>query len=90
MYYVYLIESLKNGRYYIGQTDDIDKRIKRHNQGRNISTKAYIPWKLKWWKEFETRSVAVRAETKIKRIKKRIEIEKYLRENDFRGVAQSG
>ena len=90
MFYVYLIESLKNGRYYIGQTDDIDKRIKRHNQGRNISTKAYIPWKLKWWKEFETRSVAVKVETKIKRIKKRIEIEKYLRENDFRGVAQSG
>ena len=90
MFYVYLIESLKNGRYYIGQTDDIDKRIKRHNQGRNISTKAYIPWKLKWWKEFETRSAAVKVETKIKRIKKRIEIEKYLRENDFRGVAQSG
>ena len=90
MFYVYLIESLMNGRYYIGQTDDIDKRIKRHNQGRNISTKAYIPWKLKWWKEFETRSAAVKVETKIKRIKKRIEIEKYLRENDFRGVAQSG
>ena len=85
-----MIESLKNGRYYIGQTDDIDKRIKRHNQGRNISTKAYIPWKLKCWKEFETRSAAVKVETKIKRIKKRIEIEKYLRENDFRGVAQSG
>ncbi len=36
MYFVYLIESLKNGQYYVGQTQDLEERIKRHNQGRNI------------------------------------------------------
>ena len=90
MYYVYLIESLKNGRYYIGQTDNLEHRIKRHNAGRNVSTKVYLPWEIRWWKEFETRSEAIKVENKIKRIKKRIVIERYLRENNFRGVAQSG
>ena len=90
MYYVYLIKSLKNARYYVGQTQDLEERVKRHNQGRNISTKSYMPWQLRWWKGYETRSDAIKVETKIKGIKKRVEVEKFLKENNFRGVAQSG
>ena len=90
MFFVYIIESEKNGRYYTGQTDNLDKRIERHNKGRNLSTKAYIPWKLKWWKEYETRAEAIIAENKIKSIKKREGIVKFVSENNFRGVAQPG
>ena len=70
MFFVYIIEAEKSKRYYIGQTETLDERLKRHNMGRNLSTKAYIPWKLKWWKEFSTRSEAVKVESKLKRIKK--------------------
>jgi putative endonuclease len=66
----------------------LEKRLLRHNKGRNISTKAYIPWELRWWKEFETRSQAIKVEIKLKKIKKRIELEKHLKGNDFRGVAR--
>lgn len=90
MYYVYIIESLQSKRYYIGQTFDLEKRIERHNKGRNISTKAFRPWKLKWWKEFEKRADAIVVEKRVKGIKKREGIERFVKENKFRGVAQPG
>ena len=90
MYYVYIIESQVNKRYYIGQTSNLEERINRHNKGRNRSTKPYVPWELKWWKECETRSEAVILEKKLKSIKKRTGIEKFVIENIFRGVAQLG
>jgi putative endonuclease len=90
MYFVYIIESEKSKRFYIGQTEDIDKRVLRHNKGRNLSTKGYIPWVLKWWKEFETRSDAIKVETELKRIKKREGIKNFVIKNNFRGVAQPG
>ena len=83
MYWVYIIESGRNGRYYYGQTDNLEDRIERHNKGRNLSTKAYIPWKLKWCKDFETRSEAVKMEKRLKAIKKREGIERFVIKNGF-------
>ncbi len=45
MFYVYVIESLKNNGLYIGHTNDLVKRLKEHNQGLNFSTKPHKPWK---------------------------------------------
>ena len=90
MFFVYIIEAENTKRYYVGQTNNLADRIDRHNKGRNLSTKAFIPWRLKWWKEFNTRSEAIKAERKIKGIKKREGIEKFILENNFRGVAQPG
>ncbi|MEI6479299.1 MAG: GIY-YIG nuclease family protein [bacterium] len=33
MWFVYILKSLKDGRYYIGSTSDIEKRVERHNHG---------------------------------------------------------
>jgi putative endonuclease len=90
MYYVYILEAEETKRYYIGQTENLDERVKRHNEGRNLSTKAYIPWKLKWWKEFETRSEAVMMESTLKGIKKRVGLEKFVKENNFSGCGAVG
>lgn len=38
MYYVYVIKSIKEGWFYTGITNNIDRRIKEHDQGK-ISTK---------------------------------------------------
>ena len=43
MFYVYVIESLKNGNLYKGYTQDLAKRLKEHNQGLNFSTPCK-PW----------------------------------------------
>jgi putative endonuclease len=90
MFFIYILESVSSGRYYIGQTENLVSRLERHNAGLNRSTKSFIPWILKWWKEVETRSEAIKVESRLKRIKKRDGIEKFVLKNDFRGVAQPG
>lgn len=45
-YYLYVLESEKNGELYVGCTEDLKKRLKEHNRGLNESTKRYRPWKL--------------------------------------------
>ena len=44
-WYVYVLEN-KDKYWYIGSTQDLRKRILRHNLGKNKSTKYGIPWKL--------------------------------------------
>jgi len=46
MWYVYLLSSRKTGKWYIGLTKDLRKRILKHNSGKNKSTKNGAPWKL--------------------------------------------
>ncbi len=46
MFYVYILQSEKNGNLYVGFTTDLERRIKEHNQGLTTSTKPYMPWKI--------------------------------------------
>ncbi len=46
MWYVYLLSSKNSGKWYIGSTKNLQKRILRHNSGKNKSTKHGIPWKV--------------------------------------------
>ena len=55
MYFVYVLYSLKFDRTYTGMTKDLDNRLKEHNIKYNKSTKAYIPWKLIFKEEYESR-----------------------------------
>jgi predicted GIY-YIG superfamily endonuclease len=45
MIFVYAIYSLKDRRINVGQTENIEKRLKEYNNRQTQSTKAYIPWK---------------------------------------------
>ncbi|MBI4119987.1 MAG: GIY-YIG nuclease family protein [Parcubacteria group bacterium] len=66
MYFVYVLKSLKNGDVYVGSTDNVNKRLRQHNYGKVRSTKFYRPWKLLEYREFQTRSEAVRYERFLK------------------------
>ncbi|MBI5872865.1 MAG: GIY-YIG nuclease family protein [Candidatus Omnitrophica bacterium] len=46
MYYVYVLLSLKDKKFYIGFSEDVKKRLADHNAGRNTSTKPRRPLKL--------------------------------------------
>ena len=76
---VYILFSEKSSRYYVGQTADIDKRLKRHNQGLVRSTKGSIPWKLVLQLEVTNRSEALVLERKIKKRGAK----RYLKDNQF-------
>jgi putative endonuclease len=45
-YYVYVLQSEKDGELYVGYTDDLKKRLNDHNKGRVPSTKNRTPLKL--------------------------------------------
>ncbi len=42
MYYTYIIQSKKSGRFYIGSCQNIDKRIERHNAGATPGLSAKV------------------------------------------------
>jgi len=69
MYYVYILKSLIDGKYYIGQTNNLSDRILRHNQGRVIATKYRKPLELVCFEEFKTRSESVKRESYLKSLK---------------------
>jgi putative endonuclease len=59
---VYIIKSQIKNWLYVGQTNDIARRLKEHNHGLNKSTKAYAPFKLVYTESFENRLDARKAE----------------------------
>lgn len=58
MHCVYFIQSEKDGRYYIGVSSRVNKRLKEHNQGLSKSTKPWRPWRLKRIEKYNTTSDA--------------------------------
>ena len=75
------MESEIDGSFYVGQTSNLNDRLKRHNKGRNRSTKAKKPWKIIWFKEMISRPEAIKLESKIKSWKKRESIINYIEKN---------
>lgn len=46
IYWVYVLESLKDKKRYIGYTINLKKRLSQHSQGKNFSTRHRIPFRL--------------------------------------------
>jgi putative endonuclease len=57
-FYTYILRSTSTGRYYIGHTENLTKRIFEHNNNRTVSIKNRGPWDLFHSEEFVTRSEA--------------------------------
>ena len=68
MYYSYILKSQIKKFHYYGHTKDLAKRLKIHNSGRVRSTKAYKPFKLHYYEEYNTRLEAVQRELFYKSI----------------------
>ncbi|RDY60892.1 GIY-YIG nuclease family protein [Flagellimonas nanhaiensis] len=66
MFYVYVLYSQKSNRYYVGLTTNIKRRLNEHNNGKNASTKAFLPWKVIYNESFDTRLEARRREKYLK------------------------
>lgn len=78
MYWVYIVESIENHRYYVGCTNNIARRISEHNGGLSKYTKNRGPWNLIHKEEFSTLKLARKREKQIKSWKKRAAIEKLI------------
>ena len=64
MYYVYLLQSIKSGRLYIGFTGNLKIRFCEHNKGNVKSTKSYRPYLL--YEAYASKADATKRETELK------------------------
>lgn len=76
MPHVYILKSLRDGRYYIGSTNDLKIRMKHHFGGYTPTTKRFGRLELVLVQEFNTLKEARSVEMKLKRLKRRDYIEK--------------
>jgi putative endonuclease len=68
MYFVYILKSEKDKKYYYGSIKDIVLRLKRHNKGEVRATKSGRPLVLHYKEEYQTRSEAYQREMFLKTI----------------------
>ena len=65
-HYVYILQSLKDNRYYIGETSNAEERLIFHNSGKQRSTKNRIPFRSRLVEEYPDREEALKREKQIK------------------------
>jgi len=63
---VYILYSKSFNRYYVGYTNDLDRRIAEHNRKKGKFTDAGIPWKLVHYELYSTKNEAMAREKYIK------------------------
>ena len=80
---VYILKSLKNGRYYTGYTNDLERRIFEHNSGETKGNRYFGPFELVYKEEYSDPTEARKREYYIKSQKSRKFIESLIN----RGVA---
>jgi len=65
-FYVYVLQShVDPERFYMGLTDDLPIRLRRHNAGQ-VHTAKWKPWRLKPYVAFSDRTRAVQFERYLK------------------------
>ena len=62
-------------RYYVGQTDDPERRLNDHNSGISSYTSQAKDWEIVHLEKFNDRKAAIRRELEIKRKKSRKYVE---------------
>ncbi|HEX8974417.1 MAG TPA: GIY-YIG nuclease family protein [Patescibacteria group bacterium] len=68
-YFVYILRSEVDGKFYIGQTNNLEDRLERHNAGQVIATRSRKPLKMVHFEKFSTRAEAMRREKYLKSLK---------------------
>ena len=74
-FFVYILQSLKDFSFYIGQCADLDKRMSKHFDGMSKYTSGKRPLRLVYFEMFESRSQAIKRERQLKNMKSRKIIE---------------
>jgi len=80
--YVYIIQSQKNGRYYVGSSEDPVRRLNEfHNKSKVKATMYLTPWKLVFSQRYEEIADARKVEYKLKQKKSRVILELVIKNN---------
>lgn len=78
--HLFYVLECNDGSYYAGYTNDLEKRIRTHNEGKGAKyTRAKLPVRLIYQESYETKQEAMRAEYKFKQLARAAK-EQYMRE----------
>lgn len=66
MHYVYVLRSIKDGRFYTGYTTNLKRRLTEHNAGKVFSTKHRSPFELIYYEACRHQEDALRRERYLK------------------------
>ena len=81
MHYVYILQSQKDYKFYIGFTSDLKRRFKEHNDGKAQSTKSRRPLQLIYYEAHLAKEDAQRRERYFKTDKGKSTLKQMLRES---------
>lgn len=65
-YYVYILNNKSKNFIYIGYSEDLQQRVKEHNDGGSKSTKPYLPLELIHYEAYRNKKDAKRREGYLK------------------------
>jgi putative endonuclease len=77
--YVYILEN-SDHKFYIGSTNDLNRRFKQHNSGHTYSTKRMGELNLVFSQIFDTLEEARKVELRLKKLKRKDYIEKIIKD----------
>jgi len=82
MWTLYILQSESSGRFYVGHTNDLERRLEEHQSGQTTSTRNRGPWKVVHCERFETKLPAAYRECQIKSWKSRVGIQALIEESE--------
>ena len=77
--FVYLLKD-QNGRFYIGSTVDVARRLAQHKNGHTQTTRNMVNPVLVLAQEYESLEVAKKVEKKIKKLKRKDYLERMVQD----------
>ena len=69
MFTTYILQNSNTKRFYIGSTNNLDRRLEEHNRGQTRSTRQKGEWKIIYKELYRTNIEAKRREKMIKSYK---------------------
>lgn len=66
MFYVYVLESSRDGKLYIGYTNDLKRRIAEHDEAKGNSTRYRLPLNLVYYEAYASQTDAKNREFRLK------------------------
>ena len=68
LYLLYVLKSLvKEKKYYIGYSANLQRRVREHNSKSNPSTKYGVPWRVCYYEAYESEELAREREVTLKK-----------------------
>jgi putative endonuclease len=86
MCFVYILQSSINGKFYIGSTNNIERRLLEHNSGHTKHTREQGPFNLIFQQEYPFIEMARKAEIWLKKQKSHLFLDKIIEDGKINKV----